>query len=285
MTQQGNRRKQTFSGDDYQPYSTPKLLERHMSYQFDCLKYDLYRYFFPDDCSDEMSLYRKLWLIVRTQGIWAIINYRFCRWRLVECNNNILKKLLTPISFLSQLLTEILTGILIDHNIDIGPGFYIGHFSNIIIGGNTQIGKFFNISQGCTIGYAGRGDFWGVPEIGDFVYMAAGSKVIGKVKIGDYVAVGANAVVTKDIPDNAVVGGVPAKIINMKSSRDFISYNTNKNSKIMQLAMWRAKNCISDKHIRLLYGGHREAKIETLRRFGIDSDSNSLSLLNKVGVT
>ena len=55
--------------------------------------------------------------------------------------------------------------------------------------------------------------------------MAPGAKIFGKITIGDNVAIGANAVVNKDIPDNAVVGGIPATIINFNSSVDFIRIN------------------------------------------------------------
>ncbi|WP_240053851.1 DapH/DapD/GlmU-related protein [Bacteroides uniformis] len=53
--------------------------------------------------------------------------------------------------------------------------------------------------------------------VGDNCYFGVGVKVIGSVRIGNNVTIGANAVVTHDIPDNAVVGGVPAKIIKIKS--------------------------------------------------------------------
>lgn len=54
------------------------------------------------------------------------------------------------------------------------------------------------------------------PTIGDNVVVYAGAKIIGGVHIGNNVIIGANAVVTKDVPDNCVVAGVPARIIKMK---------------------------------------------------------------------
>ncbi len=54
--------------------------------------------------------------------------------------------------------------------------------------------------------------------VGDNCYFGLGAKIFGPVNIGSNVTVGANAVVTKDIPDNAVVGGVPAKILKIKES-------------------------------------------------------------------
>lgn len=53
----------------------------------------------------------------------------------------------------------------------------------------------------------------GIPTIGNNVTIYAGAKVFGKITIGDDVVIGANAVVTKDIPSHSMVAGVPAKII------------------------------------------------------------------------
>lgn len=53
----------------------------------------------------------------------------------------------------------------------------------------------------------------GIPTIGNNVTIFAGAKVFGKITIGDDVVIGANAVVTKDIPSHSMVAGVPAKII------------------------------------------------------------------------
>lgn len=70
-------------------------------------------------------------------------------------------------------------------------------------------GKNCKIFQQVTIGYNGDEQ----PIIGDNVVVCCGAKIIGGVKVGNNVIIGANAVVCKDIPDNVVVAGVPAKII------------------------------------------------------------------------
>lgn len=113
-------------------------------------------------------------------------------------------------------------GIDIMRRTKIGRGFYIGHFSCIVISPAAVIGNNCNISQGVTIGVAGTGEKRGAPVIGDNVYIGAGAKVIGKVTIGNNAAIGANAVVTKDVPDNAVVVGIPAKVISMNGSGDIL---------------------------------------------------------------
>ena len=55
-----------------------------------------------------------------------------------------------------------------------------------------------------------------VPVIGDNVYIGPGAKIFGGIRVGNNVRIGANCIVFQDIPDNAVVGGVPAKIIKIK---------------------------------------------------------------------
>lgn len=114
-------------------------------------------------------------------------------------------------------------GIDISYKCKIDYGFYIGHFSGIIIGKDVIIGKNCNISQCVTIGRKNRGGGVGSPVIGDNVYIAPGAKIIGNCKIGDNVAIGANAVVTKDLPDNSVVVGIPAKIISYDGAEGYIN--------------------------------------------------------------
>jgi serine O-acetyltransferase len=114
-------------------------------------------------------------------------------------------------------------GIQIPISVDIGSGFYIGHFSGIFIYPDCKIGKNCNLSQGVTLGNANRGKNKGYPTIGDNVYIGPGAKLVGNVKVGNYVAIGANCVVTKDIPDNAVVVGIPAKIISYAGSDGYVN--------------------------------------------------------------
>lgn len=78
-----------------------------------------------------------------------------------------------------------------------------------------KIGRHCFINQQVTIGY--KGDK--APEIGDNVQITCGAKVLGGVKIGNNVTIGANAVVVKDIPDNALAAGVPARVIRIDGKR------------------------------------------------------------------
>lgn len=100
-------------------------------------------------------------------------------------------------------------GIQIPFRCDIGEGFNVCHFNCIVVHTKVIIGKNCFISQGVTIGISKDK----VPLIGDNVYIAAGAKVIGGITVGNNVTIGANCVVTKDIPDNVVVVGVPGHIV------------------------------------------------------------------------
>ena len=91
---------------------------------------------------------------------------------------------------------------------DIGGGLIIQHGFSTIINAK-KIGENCHIYQQVTIGFNGTEQ----PVIGNNVRICCGAKVIGGVNIGNNVVIGANAVVVKDVPDNVVVAGVPAKII------------------------------------------------------------------------
>lgn len=111
---------------------------------------------------------------------------------------------------------------LISEKVQIGKGFFITHLGGIVINSAAIIGNNVNISNGVTIGNHSRGDREGVPIIGNEVFIGPGAVIFGNIKIGNRVAIGANAVVTKDIPDDAVVVGNPARIISYKGSSGYI---------------------------------------------------------------
>ena len=99
----------------------------------------------------------------------------------------------------------------------IGPGLRIYHAGDFVhVGPNVQIGKNCMMLPGVVFGNKTEKPDDSPVIVGDNCYFGLGCKIFGSVRIGNNVTVGANAVVTKDIPDNAVVGGVPAKVIKIK---------------------------------------------------------------------
>jgi serine O-acetyltransferase len=115
-------------------------------------------------------------------------------------------------------------GISIPWRTKIGPGFYVGHFGQIVVHYRSVIGRNCNISQGVTVGQANRGPRKGYGTIGDNVYIGPGAKIVGSVKVGNDVAIGANCVVTHDVPDNAVVVGVPGRAISNEGSVGYVNW-------------------------------------------------------------
>ena len=113
-------------------------------------------------------------------------------------------------------------GISIPYNTEIGPGLYIGHFGGIIVNCDAKIGRNCNINQEVTIGATYGGKYPGTPVVLNNVYLGPGSKIIGGIVIGNHAATGANCVVTKSVPDNGVVVGIPAEIVSSKGSGEYV---------------------------------------------------------------
>lgn len=116
-----------------------------------------------------------------------------------------------PARILSQ-LTRFLTGIEIHPGATIGRRFFIDHGMGVVIGETTEIGDDVMIYHGVTLG--GRSLEHGKrhPSIGHRVTVGAGAKVLGPVQVGDDSAVGANAVVTHDVPADSIATGIPAVV-------------------------------------------------------------------------
>lgn len=99
-----------------------------------------------------------------------------------------------------------------------GPGLSIPHYGTIVVHGNVRAGKNCRLQEGVTIGATNGSHEAAV--IGDNCYFGSGAKVIGAVRIADDVAVGANAVVSRDIAEAGTTwAGIPARKISDRNSR------------------------------------------------------------------
>lgn len=144
------------------------------------------------------------------QGFWAMAVYRFGRWR-YSIRPALIRK---PLSFIYKVLfktIQIVTGIEMPCEVRVGKNFVIDHFGGIVVSGFSRFGDNCRIRTGVVIGLARVGDPC-APVFGDNVDIGAGAKVLGRITIGDNVLIGANSVVTRDVPSNSIAVGVPAVV-------------------------------------------------------------------------
>jgi serine O-acetyltransferase len=121
---------------------------------------------------------------------------------------------------------EVVTGICLPAECEIGPGLYIGHFGPVIVHPRARLGANCNLSQGVTLGAKQSGAKAGAPTLGDRVYVGPNAVVIGAIQIGNDVAIGAGAVVLEDVPDRGVVVGNPGRLVNRQGSFDLVRYDS-----------------------------------------------------------
>jgi len=152
--------------------------------------------------------------------------FRFCFYLRI-CQNF---SGLNPLGIFGRLLLKICKvkyGFQIPHKAKIGGGLFLGHFGGIVVNQSVVIGENCNIPQGVTLGYVSRGKKRGCPTLGDRVWIGANAVVVGNVKIGNNVLIAPLSFVNFDVPDNAVVSGNPAKIINYKGTYGYVNNTLN----------------------------------------------------------
>lgn len=173
---------------------------------FHDIKRDLHAVFERDPAARNI-----LEVILAYPGFHAIFIHRI---------SHSLWKLKVPVlpRFLSH-IARFLTGIEIHPAAKIGAGFFIDHGMGVVIGETAEIGEDVLLYQGVTLGGTGKEKGKRHPTLGNHVVVGTGAKILGPIKIGDYVKIGANSVVLKSVPDYSVVVGVPGKIIKKKVMR------------------------------------------------------------------
>ena len=147
-------------------------------------------------------------VITTYPGLHAVIFHRFSHmlWRY-------------NLKWLARVLSNIVrwyTGIEIHPGAQIGRRFFIDHGTGVVIGETAEIGDDCTLYHGVTLG----GTSWEKgkrhPTLKNNVVVGAGAKVLGPIEIGDGAKIGSNAVVTKDVPDDATVVGVPGRVVERK---------------------------------------------------------------------
>jgi serine O-acetyltransferase len=121
--------------------------------------------------------------------------------------------------FLSH-ITRWLTGIEIHPGAKIGRRFFIDHGMGVVIGETAEIGDDCTLYHGVTLG----GTSWQKgkrhPTLQNNVVVGAGAKVLGPINIGSGVRIGSNAVITRDVPDDGTVVGVPGRLVRKHDAVD-----------------------------------------------------------------
>jgi serine O-acetyltransferase len=154
----------------------------------------------------------------RAPGVHAVLVLRFGQWS--RRRSKLLRILFDPLYVILDFMVQALWGIEIPRGAKVGPGLYIGHYGGITVSSQAVIGRDCNLSQNITIGVSGADSKRGAPTIGDNVYIAPGARLFGKITIGNNVKIGANAVIHKDLPDNAIAVLDPGfKIISYAGNR------------------------------------------------------------------
>jgi len=156
-----------------------------------------------DLCAKAFWLYggahgRDILKTLLTDGTFAMLVYRCMQW----CQ----RLHLAPLALVFNKLNTVLGGCIIGRGASFGPGFVLIHSNGVVINTAVRGGRDVKIEHQVTIG-AERGLS---PVLGDDVFIGAGAKVLGAIRVGSRVRIGANAVVLKDVPDDITAVGVPA---------------------------------------------------------------------------
>ena len=148
--------------------------------------------------------YNEGMITIRVQPFIKIFRFR----------GKIAKLKIKPLTFIIDLIFQVVFSCNIPATVKLGKNPIFPHSGlGVVIDKRTIIGNNAKIYQNVTIGWR-NGE--GPPIIGNDVLIGAGASVLGKIKIGNNVQIGTNAVVISDVPDNCIAVGVPAKIIKNK---------------------------------------------------------------------
>jgi serine O-acetyltransferase len=165
-----------------------------------------------DNIRQDLAAHRGDW---GAQGFWALVVYRFGRWR-YGVRPVLLRKALSLVYRVLYKLVQIVTGIELPCEVPIGRGFVIEHAGGIVVSGFARFGEHCRIRNGVVVGLA-RVEDPCAPQFGDHVDIGAGAKVLGNIRIGSHVRIGANAVVLRDVPDHSIAVGIPAVVKPLRS--------------------------------------------------------------------
>ncbi len=149
-------------------------------------------------------------------GFHAILLHRFAH-KLYRAGVPLLPRLISQIG-------RFTTGIEIHPGARIGRRFFIDHGMGVVIGETTEIGDDVLLYQGVTLGGTGKEKGKRHPTLGNHVVVGTGAKVLGNIRIGDGVKVGAGSVVIHPVPDHSTVVGIPGRVVRSRGSEETLEH-------------------------------------------------------------
>jgi serine O-acetyltransferase len=144
---------------------------------------------------------RALAKVLLADGTFAMVVYR-----LMQAAH---RQRLGPLAMIFNKINVLFGGCIIGRGADFGEGFVLLHSTGTVINSGVRGGRNIFLEHQVTIGT----DEGESPVLGDEVYVGAGAKILGTVRVGSGVRVGANAVVVHDVPDGSTVVGIPARVV------------------------------------------------------------------------
>jgi len=139
------------------------------------------------------------------------------------------KLYLSRVPLLPRLISQcgrFFTGIEIHPGAHIGHRFFIDHGMGVVIGETAEIGDDVLLYQGVTLGGTGNEKGKRHPTLGNRVVVGAGAKVLGGIRIGDDVKIGAGTVVVRPVPDNSTVVGIPGRSVRTRGEAGVLEHGT-----------------------------------------------------------
>ena len=160
--------------------------------------------FFQELYEDAKNIQKKdpasrniLEVIILYPGFHILVFHKISHW--------LYKHKLFFLARLNSQLGRFFTGIEIHPGAKIGRRLFIDHGMGIVIGETARVGDDCTIYHNATLGGTGKDKYKRHPDVGDNVMIGCGAKILGPIKIGNNVKIGANSTVYKDIPDNVTV--------------------------------------------------------------------------------
>jgi serine O-acetyltransferase len=145
-------------------------------------------------------------------GFWSVAVHRFGNWRM-SIKSKPLRAPMTALYRVAYRGVVAMWGIDLPYNVKVGRRFRLGHHGCMVLGAG-EFGDDVSISHSITVGLIRRNQTK-VPKIGNRVELGPGVCIVGGIKIGDGCYVGANTVVSRDLPPNSAVLGIPMRPVNL----------------------------------------------------------------------